>query len=79
KFFPAEASGGVPALKSLAAPLADIVFCPTGGVGPANLASYLACPNVICVGGSWVAPDKAIAAADWSEITRLAKAASTTL
>jgi 2-dehydro-3-deoxyphosphogluconate aldolase / (4S)-4-hydroxy-2-oxoglutarate aldolase len=77
KFFPAEASGGVPALKSLAAPLADIMFCPTGGVGPANLARYLDCANVVCVGGSWVAPDKAIAAADWPEITRLAKAAST--
>ncbi len=74
KFFPAEASGGVPALKSLAAPLAGIQFCPTGGVGPANVASYLACPNVVCVGGSWVAPDKAIADGDWSEITRLARA-----
>ena len=74
KFFPAESSGGVLALKLLAAPLAGISFCPTGGVGPANLAAYLACPNVVCVGGSWVAPDSAIAAGNWDEITRLARA-----
>ena len=77
KFFPAESSGGIPALKALAAPLAEVKFCPTGGVGPDNLAAYLACPNVVCVGGSWVAPQKLIDAGNWAEITRLACAAST--
>ena len=75
KFFPAEQSGGVAALKGLAAPLADLHFCPTGGVGPDNVASYLACPNVVCVGGSWVAPQALIDAGDWAAITRLAQAA----
>ena len=77
KFFPAEQSGGIPALKALAAPLADVKFCPTGGVGAENIAAYLACPNVVCVGGSWVAPQKAIDAGDWGAIERLARAAST--
>ena len=77
KFFPAEPSGGIPALNALAAPLAELKFCPTGGIGPDNLAAYLACPNVVCAGGSWVAPRKLIDAANWPEITRLARAAST--
>ena len=68
KFFPAEQSGGIPALQALAAPLAELKFCPTGGVGPANLEAYLACPNVVCVGGSWVAPQKLVDAADWAGI-----------
>jgi 2-dehydro-3-deoxyphosphogluconate aldolase / (4S)-4-hydroxy-2-oxoglutarate aldolase len=75
KFFPAESSGGIAALKGLAAPLADLMFCPTGGVGPANLAAYLATPNVVCVGGSWVAPQALIDAGDWAGITKLARAA----
>jgi 2-dehydro-3-deoxyphosphogluconate aldolase / (4S)-4-hydroxy-2-oxoglutarate aldolase len=75
KFFPAESSGGIAALKGLAAPLADLVFCPTGGVGPANLEAYLATPNVVCVGGSWVAPQTLIDAGDWAGITKLARAA----
>jgi 2-dehydro-3-deoxyphosphogluconate aldolase/(4S)-4-hydroxy-2-oxoglutarate aldolase len=50
-------------------------FCPTGGVGPDNVVSYLACPNVVCVGGSWVAPQALIDAGDWAAITRLAQAA----
>ena len=74
KFFPAESSGGIAALKALAAPLADLVYCPTGGVGPSNLAAYLACPNVVCVGGSWVAPQAMIDAGDWAGITKLARA-----
>ena len=56
KFFPAEASGGAPALKAIGAPLPQISFCPTGGVSPGNAKSYLDLPNVICAGGSWVAP-----------------------
>jgi 2-dehydro-3-deoxyphosphogluconate aldolase / (4S)-4-hydroxy-2-oxoglutarate aldolase len=75
KFFPAESSGGIAALKALGAPLADLTFCPTGGVGPANLAAYLACPNVACVGGSWVAPQAMIDASDWEGITKLARKA----
>ena len=76
KFFPAEAAGGVDYLKSVAGPMGDLRFCPTGGIGPANAKSYLALPNVLCVGGSWVTPKSALAARDWSEITRLAAEAS---
>jgi len=54
KFFPAEASGGLPALKSLAGPFGDVRFCPTGGIGEANAATWLAHPAVLCVGGSWI-------------------------
>jgi len=75
KFFPAEQSGGVAALKALAAPLAGLKFCPTGGVGPKNLGAYLACPNVVCVGGSWVAPAEMVKVGNWREITQLASEA----
>ncbi|NIZ15262.1 bifunctional 4-hydroxy-2-oxoglutarate aldolase/2-dehydro-3-deoxy-phosphogluconate aldolase [Phaeobacter sp. HF9A] len=76
KFFPAEASGGAPALKAIGAPLPQISFCPTGGVSPMNAESYLSLPNVICAGGSWVAPAKLVEAGDWSAIQELARAAS---
>jgi 2-dehydro-3-deoxyphosphogluconate aldolase/(4S)-4-hydroxy-2-oxoglutarate aldolase len=76
KFFPAEACGGVAWLKSVGAPLPDAKFCPTGGVDGKNAATYLACPNVLAVGGSWVAPKDAIAAADWTRITKLASEAA---
>ena len=76
KFFPAEASGGVAWLKSVAAPLPDLRFCPTGGIDSKNLAAYLGCPNVLAVGGSWVAPKDAIASGDFARITRLAAEAS---
>src|SRR5437016_378725 len=76
KFFPAEASGGVAWLKSVAAPLPDIKFCPTGGIDGRNAAAYLACPNVLAVGGSWVAPKDAIATRDFARISRLAGEAS---
>ena len=76
KFFPAEASGGAPALKSIGAPLPQISFCPTGGVSPENAHSYLSLPNVVCAGGSWVVPKAAMQAGDWGEIERLAKDAS---
>ncbi len=72
KFFPAEASGGAAALKSLAAPLADVSFCPTGGITPANAATYRPLPQVACIGGSWMAPDDAVRAGDWGRITALA-------
>ncbi|ARC88589.1 bifunctional 4-hydroxy-2-oxoglutarate aldolase/2-dehydro-3-deoxy-phosphogluconate aldolase [Rhodovulum sp. MB263] len=76
KFFPAEAAGGAPALKALAGPLQQIRFCPTGGVSPANAASYLSLPNVICAGGSWVAPKDKLEARDWEAITALAREAA---
>jgi len=73
KFFPAEVNGGVKALKAFAGPLVDINFCPTGGVSPANYKDYLALPNVLCVGGSWIVPKDLIEAGKWDEITALAK------
>jgi 2-dehydro-3-deoxyphosphogluconate aldolase/(4S)-4-hydroxy-2-oxoglutarate aldolase len=76
KFFPAQPAGGVAYLKALAAPLPAIRFCPTGGVDAANARDYLALPNVVCVGGSWVTPAEAVAAADWGRIGELAKAAA---
>lgn len=76
KFFPAEAAGGVRALKALAAPLAGITFCPTGGVGPDNAPDYLRLDNVVAVGGSWVAPQRAVAGQDWPALTRLAEQAA---
>ncbi|MCH2248583.1 MAG: bifunctional 4-hydroxy-2-oxoglutarate aldolase/2-dehydro-3-deoxy-phosphogluconate aldolase [Cognatishimia sp.] len=76
KFFPAEASGGAPALKSLASPLPQISFCPTGGVSPTNAESYLSLPNVVCAGGSWVAPNDMVKSGDWAGIEALAKEAS---
>lgn len=73
KFFPAEVNGGVKALKAFAGPLSDIKFCPTGGVSPSNYQDYLALPNVLCVGGSWIVPKDLIEAGKWDEITALAK------
>ena len=77
KFFPAEASGGAPALKGIGAPIPQISFCPTGGVSPQNKASYLSLPNVVCVGGSWVAPKDMMDAGDWDGIEKLARDAQT--
>lgn len=56
KFFPAEAAGGVVALKALSAPFGDVRFCPTGGITQASAPGWLALPGVLCVGGSWVVP-----------------------
>jgi 2-dehydro-3-deoxyphosphogluconate aldolase/(4S)-4-hydroxy-2-oxoglutarate aldolase len=75
KFFPAEQAGGPSALKALSGPFPQMTFCPTGGVSLGNLGSYLALPQVICVGGSWLVPADAIAAGDWGRITTLAKEA----
>ncbi|MCQ0091722.1 bifunctional 4-hydroxy-2-oxoglutarate aldolase/2-dehydro-3-deoxy-phosphogluconate aldolase [Roseovarius sp. M141] len=75
KFFPAEASGGAPALAAIGGPLPQITFCPTGGVNVDNAAQYLSLPNVICVGGSWIAPRDLVKAEDWGAITALARAA----
>ena len=76
KFFPAEQAGGAAFLKSLASPFAGLRFCPTGGVSAKNVADYLSLPNVICVGGSWVAPDEAVKAGDWAKIEALAREAA---
>jgi 2-dehydro-3-deoxyphosphogluconate aldolase/(4S)-4-hydroxy-2-oxoglutarate aldolase len=76
KFFPAEASGGAAYLKSLASPLPAARFCPTGGITPASAPSYLALPNVGCVGGSWLTPTDAVASRDWDRISSLARSAA---
>lgn len=76
KFFPAETSGGAPAIKALGGPLPQVSFCPTGGISLKNAPDYLALPNVICAGGSWVVPGAALAAGDWAEIERLAREAA---
>jgi 2-dehydro-3-deoxyphosphogluconate aldolase/(4S)-4-hydroxy-2-oxoglutarate aldolase len=75
KLFPANIVGGPAALKAFASPFQQAKFCPTGGVSAANAPEYLALPNVVCVGGSWVAPADAIAAGDWGRITDLAREA----
>jgi 2-dehydro-3-deoxyphosphogluconate aldolase/(4S)-4-hydroxy-2-oxoglutarate aldolase len=75
KFFPAVPSGGVNALKAFAGPFPEIAFCPTGGVAAANAPDFLALANVICVGGSWVAPAEAVRAGDWARIEALARTA----
>ena len=76
KLFPAKVAGGKALLKAMGGPLGDLVFCPTGGIGPDTFREYLELPNVVCVGGSWVAPNQAIADGDWAAITRLAEETS---
>lgn len=76
KFFPAEAAGGAKALGSLASPLPQLTFCPTGGVSLKNARAYLDLPNTLCVGGSWVAPKDKVAAGDWAAIEALASEAA---
>ncbi|MCL2542864.1 MAG: bifunctional 4-hydroxy-2-oxoglutarate aldolase/2-dehydro-3-deoxy-phosphogluconate aldolase [Nocardioidaceae bacterium] len=76
KFFPAEAAGGAPYLRSVAGPLPQARFCPTGGITPASAPSYLALANVGCVGGSWITPADAVAAGDWERISKLAAEAA---
>lgn len=75
KYFPAEQAGGAAAIKSLAGPLPNARFCPTGGITPEKARAYLALENVLCVGGSWIAPPALIEAADWTQITSNARAA----
>ncbi len=76
KFFPATAAGGIPMLKALAGPFADVVFCPTGGITPETAPQFLSLPNVRVCGGSWLTPQDAVDAHDWARITALARAAS---
>ena len=66
KFFPADNAGGLGWLKAVAAPLAGLRFCPTGGIGAESASAYLALANVACIGGSWVAPRDAVAGGDWA-------------
>jgi len=75
KFFPAEASGGVKAIKSIGGPFPDIRFCPTGGINLNNIRDYLALPNIMCCGGSWLVSNSIVENKNWSEITRLANQA----
>ena len=76
KFFPAEAVGGAAAVGSYAAPLAQAKFCPTGGITLQTAPTYLALPNVLCIGGSWLTPKAALAAQDWDLIEALAREAT---
>lgn len=75
KFFPAEQAGGLPYLKSLQGPLPDLRFCPTGSISAEKAPDYLALPNVVCVGGSWIANSKMIEAGDWGTIEANARKA----
>jgi 2-dehydro-3-deoxyphosphogluconate aldolase / (4S)-4-hydroxy-2-oxoglutarate aldolase len=76
KFFPAQSSGGVAAVKALGGPFPDVKFCPTGGIDLALAHEYLALPNVVCIGGSWMVPGSLIERGDWDAITQLATEAS---
>lgn len=76
KLFPAQQAGGIPMLKALHGPFPALKFCPTGGITAETAPDFLALPNVVCVGGSWLTPKAALAAQDWAEVTRLAQAAS---
>jgi 2-dehydro-3-deoxyphosphogluconate aldolase / (4S)-4-hydroxy-2-oxoglutarate aldolase len=76
KLFPAQQAGGIAMLKALGAPFPDVLFCPTGGITRATAADFLALPNVVCVGGSWLAPEAMLAAGDWGGIEALARDAA---
>lgn len=75
KFFPAEQAGGAPYLRAIQSPVPAARFCPTGGITPANMGTYLASPNVGCVGGSWLTPADVVARQDWDTIAHLARTA----
>jgi 2-dehydro-3-deoxyphosphogluconate aldolase/(4S)-4-hydroxy-2-oxoglutarate aldolase len=76
KFFPAESSGGIAALRGFAGPFADVRFCPTGGIDATKATDYLALANVFAVGGSWMVPAQAVRARDWPAIATLARGAA---
>ena len=79
KFFPAEQSGGIKALRALAGPFPDVRFCPTGGIGEANAAAWLAEPNVVAVGGSWLCPAADVRSGNWTGITAMCNRAMKSL
>jgi 2-dehydro-3-deoxyphosphogluconate aldolase/(4S)-4-hydroxy-2-oxoglutarate aldolase len=76
KFFPAQQAGGIAMLQAFHGPFPTLRFCPTGGITAETAPSFLALPNVVCVGGSWLTPKSALAAQNWDEVTRLARGAS---
>jgi 2-dehydro-3-deoxyphosphogluconate aldolase / (4S)-4-hydroxy-2-oxoglutarate aldolase len=76
KLFPAQQAGGVSMLQALGGPFPTLKFCPTGGITAETAPNFLALSNVVCVGGSWLTPKAALAAQNWEEVTRLARAAS---
>ncbi|MGL5010841.1 MAG: keto-deoxy-phosphogluconate aldolase, partial [Paracoccaceae bacterium] len=76
KFFPAEQAGGAAYLKSIGSPIPQVRFCPTGGISLKIAPDYLRLGNILCVGGSWVAPKEAMARGDWAAITTLAREAA---
>ncbi|WP_322030827.1 bifunctional 4-hydroxy-2-oxoglutarate aldolase/2-dehydro-3-deoxy-phosphogluconate aldolase [Paraburkholderia sp. J76] len=76
KFFPAVPAGGLNMLQAFHGPFPTLKFCPTGGISAESAPTFLALPNVVCVGGSWLTPKAAVAAQNWDEVTRLARAAS---
>ncbi|QBQ95847.1 bifunctional 4-hydroxy-2-oxoglutarate aldolase/2-dehydro-3-deoxy-phosphogluconate aldolase [Paraburkholderia pallida] len=76
KFFPAVPAGGINMVQAFHGPFPTLKFCPTGGITAESAINFLALPNVVCVGGSWLTPKAAVAAQDWAEVTRLAHAAS---
>lgn len=76
KFFPAEQAGGAAYLRSIGSPIPQVKFCPTGGISLKIAPGYLALTNILCVGGSWVAPKEAMARGDWATITTLAREAA---
>ena len=76
KLFPAAQAGGIGMLKALAGPFPSLVFCPTGGIDVGSAPAFLALPNVLCVGGSWLAPKALVEAGDWAAIERIACAAA---
>jgi 2-dehydro-3-deoxyphosphogluconate aldolase / (4S)-4-hydroxy-2-oxoglutarate aldolase len=76
KFFPAVPAGGMAMLQAFHGPFPTLKFCPTGGISAESAPTFLALPNVVCVGGSWLTPKAALAAQNWDEVTRLARAAS---
>ena len=79
KFFPAVPAGGLAYLKAFSGPFPRMRFCPTGGISAETAGAFLALPNVVCLGGSWMAPDAAIAAGDWGRIEALAREATAAL
>ena len=79
KVFPAEQAGGIKALRALAGPFPHVRFCPTGGIGAANAATWLAEPNVLCVGGSWLCPAADIRSGNWAGITAICNSAMKSL
>lgn len=75
KLFPAVAAGGINLLKGLSGPFPEVQFCPTGGLNPQNFRDFLALPNVVCCGGSWMVADDLLCAGKWREIEELAREA----